>query len=199
MEAENTAFWDRMSPLYDRVTENAAYARMIDRAAREVSGDVLEVATGTGAIASAAATAGARVQAVDISAKMLERARARCADVTFSCQSAYALEFADESFDGLICANALHCMRTPRRALAEFHRVLRPGGILVAPTYCAGFNRRTRLRTALMSLTGFRVYHKLNPRTLGALISSAGFAVRTVEPDDQPIPLAYLVAVKPPA
>jgi ubiquinone/menaquinone biosynthesis C-methylase UbiE len=38
------------------------------------------------------------------------------------------LPFADESFDGLICMNALHHMPDYRAALLEMHRVLRPGG-----------------------------------------------------------------------
>jgi ubiquinone/menaquinone biosynthesis C-methylase UbiE len=38
------------------------------------------------------------------------------------------LPFADESFDGVICMNALHHMPDYRATLAEMFRVLRPGG-----------------------------------------------------------------------
>lgn len=38
------------------------------------------------------------------------------------------LPFRDESFDGIICMNALHHMPTYRATLAEMYRVLRPGG-----------------------------------------------------------------------
>ncbi|HWP84728.1 MAG TPA: class I SAM-dependent methyltransferase, partial [Terriglobia bacterium] len=49
------------------------------------------------------------------------------------------LPFADASFDGLICNNSFHYYREPLPVLKEFHRVLRPGGILVLADWCYDF------------------------------------------------------------
>jgi SAM-dependent methyltransferase len=43
---------------------------------------------------------------------------------------ASALPFADESFDGVAILYVLYHLSDPRRALAEAHRVMRPGGLI---------------------------------------------------------------------
>jgi SAM-dependent methyltransferase len=43
---------------------------------------------------------------------------------------ATALPFADESFDGVAILYVLYHLSDPRRALAEVHRVMRPGGLI---------------------------------------------------------------------
>ena len=48
---------------------------------------------------------------------------------------ATALPYADDSFDAVLIANALHVMPEPEKALREIDRVLRPGGILIAPNF----------------------------------------------------------------
>ena len=40
-------------------------------------------------------------------------------------------------FDAAVISNALHIMPEPEKALAEIRRVLKPGGILIAPTFMA--------------------------------------------------------------
>ena len=52
--------------------------------------------------------------------------------------SAYALDTPDAAFDAVFCANALHVMEEPRRALAEFRRALVADGLLVVPTFLHG-------------------------------------------------------------
>jgi ubiquinone/menaquinone biosynthesis C-methylase UbiE len=94
---------------------------------------VLDVATGTGAAAQAAAAIvgpSGRVVAGDISPAMLEVARRKLRDapVTLDTLDAHALPFADERFDAVICQLGLMLFSDPPRALAEFRRVLRPGG-----------------------------------------------------------------------
>ena len=45
------------------------------------------------------------------------------------------LRYADDSFDVVIIANALHIIPEPERALAEMRRVLKKDGILIAPNF----------------------------------------------------------------
>jgi ubiquinone/menaquinone biosynthesis C-methylase UbiE len=99
---------------------------------------VLDIATGTGLVAEAALGAvgpSGHVTAADISPDMVEQARRRLAgvpnsagNVTLQVADGQALDFPDASFDAVLCSLALMFFSDPGRALAEFHRVLRPGG-----------------------------------------------------------------------
>ena len=44
---------------------------------------------------------------------------------------AYALPFADGTFDAVVCVRVVHHLEHPGAVFAEFARVLRPGGVLV--------------------------------------------------------------------
>jgi ubiquinone/menaquinone biosynthesis C-methylase UbiE len=95
--------------------------------------DVLDVATGTGIAAAAAHAAvgpSGTVVAGDISPAMLDIARVKLRDlpVVLQVMDAHLLPYADCRFDAVICQLGLMLFAKPARALAEFHRVLRPGG-----------------------------------------------------------------------
>lgn len=94
-------------------------------------GRVLDVGCGTGALLHALPTGYDKV-GVDVSARMLERARAKGIEVHRA--SAAELPFADESFDLVTCVAVLHhLVERPvvRTALLEMARVLRAGGGLL--------------------------------------------------------------------
>ena len=105
------------------------------RAARLAPGQrVLDIATGTGIAAEAAAEAvgpSGHVVAADISSAMVERARERLAgvpNVSFAVEDGQRLTLPSESFDAVLCNMGLMYFPDPARGLAEFRRVLRPGG-----------------------------------------------------------------------
>jgi ubiquinone/menaquinone biosynthesis C-methylase UbiE len=94
---------------------------------------VLEVAPGPGYLAIELAKLGRyEVVGLDISATFVElateNARNAGVPVTFRQGNAAALPFDDESFDRIVCQAAFKNFSEPVRALAEMHRVLRPGG-----------------------------------------------------------------------
>jgi ubiquinone/menaquinone biosynthesis C-methylase UbiE len=95
---------------------------------------VLDVAPGTGLAAEAAlAMVGpaGRVTATDISPQMAERARERLKDApnaTVQVENGQALGLPDDGFDIVMCSLGLMFFPDPARGLAEFRRVLRPGG-----------------------------------------------------------------------
>lgn len=95
---------------------------------------VLEVGCGTGLLTEQLVRRGdLRVVAIDVSHDLLRRARARTANdasVSLSVQNAYATAFRPRSFDAVVGISVLHHLDLPA-ALAELHRVLRPGGVLV--------------------------------------------------------------------
>lgn len=95
---------------------------------------VLDIATGTGIAAEAAAEAvglSGHVVATDISPAMIERARERLGglpNVSFAVEDGQRLVLPDEGFDVVLCNMGLMYFPDPALGLSEFHRVLRPGG-----------------------------------------------------------------------
>lgn len=105
------------------------------RAARLAPGHrVLDVATGTGIAAEAAAAVvgpSGHVVASDLFPAMLDKARERLGDlpnVSFVLEDGQALTGEEESFDAVLCAMGLMLLPDPALGLAGFRRVLRPGG-----------------------------------------------------------------------
>ncbi len=72
-------------------------------------------------------TAAKRMIATDYSGGMIREAKkgAIPANLTFEAADATALPYADDSFDVVLIANALHVMPEPEKALREIDRVLR--------------------------------------------------------------------------
>lgn len=95
---------------------------------------LLDLAGGTGDIARLARERGAEVVVADINRAMLETGRARMDAIgavkglDWLQVNAESLPFADNSFDHLTIAFGLRNVTWRDRALAEMHRVLRPGG-----------------------------------------------------------------------
>ena len=150
--------YTRLAPVYEgwaRATESKARRRVLELARVHPGEDVLEVATGTGVqlVRLAGANRGGRTVGVEISEGMLAQTRRRLehagldGDVEVIQGSALELPLADESFDLIVNGFMLDLL--PRddipRALAEFKRVLRPGGRLVLSNMTKGERRRHRI------------------------------------------------------
>jgi len=127
---EAAAGYDRA---FARVTTH--FIPFLMRAAHVAPGmRVLDIAAGTGLAAEAAlavvGTSG-HVTAADFSPAMVEKARQRLGNaknVSLKVEDGQALSFSDESFDAVVCSLGLMFFPDPLRGLAEFRRVLRPGG-----------------------------------------------------------------------
>src|SRR5581483_1427521 len=80
--------------------------QLVERVAIRAGERVLDVATGTGEVAVRAATSGAQVTAIDISAPMLEKARRRAeeagVEIVFDLGDAEYLPYEDACFDVVI-------------------------------------------------------------------------------------------------
>jgi len=68
---------------------------------------------------------------VDITEVALERARRRCGFAEFHSMNLESLQFADESFDAVTNTEVIEHIHEYHAVLAEFARVLRPGGRLL--------------------------------------------------------------------
>jgi SAM-dependent methyltransferase len=90
---------------------------------------VVEVGAGTGLFTRLLLDTGAAVVATDPVPEMLAHLASTLPGAGTAVATAEALPIADGSVDAVICATAFHWFATPQ-ALAEFRRVLKPGGTL---------------------------------------------------------------------
>lgn len=98
-----------------------------------VSADVLEVGCGPGLILETVAEMSASAAGVDLSPGMVQQAKAKGLDVREA--SATELPFPDDSFDVVYAFKSLPHVPDINLAIAEVHRVLRPGGIAFLEFY----------------------------------------------------------------
>jgi SAM-dependent methyltransferase len=129
-----------------RLIEGAADI-LAERVSAGPGQELLDVATGSGNVAIAAARRGASVTGLDLTPKLLEAARTRAADaglqVRFIEGDAEELPFEDAAFDSV--TSCFGVMFAPRheRAAAELVRVARPGAsIALAAWTPEGLNGR---------------------------------------------------------
>lgn len=106
--------------------------RLVDNADLQANWKVLDVATGSGNAAIAAARLGAEVVGVDYVPSLLDRGRVRAlaegVTVSFVEGDAEALPFEDDSFDATISIFGSMFAPDHAKAAAEILRVTRPGG-----------------------------------------------------------------------
>lgn len=142
---------NRLAPFYDALVgflaffiggEHQLRQRIVALAGLRRGDCVLDVGCGTGTMATMMAErvgAEGQVVGIDLSPRMIEIARrkATTAQLTFLHASAEDIPFPDEHFHAVTITYALHEMpRAARRnTLNEIHRVLKPGGRLVAVDY----------------------------------------------------------------
>lgn len=195
------AVWNRFSVIYDLFIkkDRAAYGEIIERTARLLKPEerVLEIACGTGNISLGLADRIQNMEAIDFSPDMIAIARKKAdqlgAKVRFSVQDAGKLQYVSDSFDAVILANTLHIMPAPEKALAEIKRVLKPDGRLIAPTYIHAGNTKAAIFSRLMSLSGFRAYHKWTWQSYHAFLEANGFEIIDSMLIKASFPLAYVV------
>jgi SAM-dependent methyltransferase len=89
---------------------------------------LLDVCTGTGHLAAAAAARGALAEGLDFSREMVERACANHPGVSFREGDAEQLPYDDRSFDHVVCAFGHLHLPNADQAIAEAFRVLKPAG-----------------------------------------------------------------------
>ena len=140
-------------------------------------GVATELACGTGQFTIPLARRAGSWEATDFSANMLSKAarRGKGCGASFAIQDATALTYADGSFDAVLIANALHIMPEPEKAVAEIRRVLKPGGLLLAPTFVRGDAPKSRLHVKFIRCLGLRVYHNWSAPELLEWLSGQGF------------------------
>ena len=101
---------------------------LLDAAGVQNGTKVIDIATGPGYVAAAAARRGASVIGVDFSATMIAEAQRRNPDIEFREGDAEHLAFGNGLFEAAVVNFGILHLARPDQALAEACRVLRPGG-----------------------------------------------------------------------
>ncbi len=96
-----------------------------------------------------------------------------------------ALPYADASFDVAVCAQVYEYVLEVGRALAELHRMLRPGGraVIVDTDWesCVWHSSDPARMRRMIEAWDLHCPHPQLPRTLGKRLHDAGFEVERVE------------------
>lgn len=183
-------YWNRHAARYDRSMRvfGGPMPRALDLTAEAVRGaeHVLEIAAGTGLVTERIAPVAARVTATDYAEGMVAALRSRVeraglGNVTCLLADVHALPFPPGTFDAVVAANVLHLLPDMDGALAAMVRAVRPGGVVVVPTFCHAETRLGGVVSRLLGLTGFPGARRLTVAGLVAVVEAAGVRVTTVE------------------
>ena len=144
---QSTKFWDKIAERYSKqpIADEAAYQKKL-RVTRQYFRphmEVLEFGCGTGSTAIAHAPYVRHLQAIDISAKMIDIARRKAeagnvTNVTFERSSIEAFRVPEQPLDAVLGLSILHLLENKEAAIAKVYRMLRPGGVFVTSTACLG-------------------------------------------------------------
>ena len=178
---------------------------MLGAFAALVTGPVADIGCGSGRVTAHLAGLGVSAFGVDLSPGMVAAARRTYPALRFEVGSMLSLDLDDGSLGGLVAWYSI--IHVPDEVLpsvlAEFHRVLAPGGYLLL-----AFQAGTGV-FPLTSAGGHAValdFHRRQPEAVTDLLREAGFAPRAQlvrEPDaggefPEQTPQAFLLAHKPP-
>jgi SAM-dependent methyltransferase len=169
----------------------------------------LDAGCGSGTLARYLAEAGAQVLGVDAAEEMIAAARELAGqDIKKTDEHSERLHFehiatvahlplGDQSQDGILCSSVLEYVADPAVCIAEFARVLRPGGLLlVSVANRNSFVRKIQVAThGLGRLFGQRwcafldySHHEYTAAEFRVLLKQQGFATKKVLPFGSPIP-----------
>ncbi|WP_428263024.1 class I SAM-dependent methyltransferase [Haliangium sp.] len=198
------AYWERFAAHYDRSLGllRRPLPRMLELVGEAVGGAerVLEVAAGTGVVTTSLARAAKQVVATDYAAAMVEKLEAQVKSrglANVRCEQAdlYALPYEPGSFDAVVAANVLHLVPDLPGALDALRRMMKPGGVLVVPTFCHDQTRLSWLVSRLLALTGFPGRRRFTVDSLTRALAAAGLAIGRTETLPGLLPIGYVDGV----
>jgi ubiquinone/menaquinone biosynthesis C-methylase UbiE len=175
-------YWDMRSETYDNSPGHSGLPEVWRNVLYETFGDkklrILDVGTGTGFLAILLAELGHDVVGIDLSEKMLERAKKKAdekgLDIEFMIADAENLPFDDGEFDAVINRHLLWTLPNPQKAINEWSRVVKKGGKVVA---IDGRWREKTLEEKIRRFIGqiaILIYERRNPWKMMSIYEKEG-------------------------
>jgi ubiquinone/menaquinone biosynthesis C-methylase UbiE len=145
--------------------------------------NLLDIGCGTGLFVEKYTGSGGHAVGIDISGRMIERARCRCGTSEFTIGAGERVPFRDNSFDAVSSLLVFSYLRNPAAMLDEAYRVLRPGGVIAICTLgkklltrgiptLYHISEKMRVRHVVMKNLGERYYDESE---MYDLFENAGF------------------------
>lgn len=197
-------YWERHARNYDasmRWTLGRPMPRMLELTSDAVQGKgkVLEVAAGTGIVTVAIAQSSDSVIATDYAAAMVESLELRVRDAglkNVTCEQAdiYSLPYSAGEFDAVVAANVLHLVPDLATAIQALRSVIKPGGVLVAPTFCHDETKTSWLVSRLLAVSGFPGHRRFTMRSLRGALEENGLKISRAENLPGLIPIGFVEA-----
>jgi ubiquinone/menaquinone biosynthesis C-methylase UbiE len=126
--------FSKQAPYFAKLPGHAdATQLLIEMAGIGPNANVLDIACGAGAVACASAKVAKHVTGIDLTAAMIEQAKAlqaeqRITNITWQIGDVMRLPFARDVFDVVLTRYSFHHFLHPASVLAEMFRVCKPGG-----------------------------------------------------------------------
>lgn len=148
---EDARFWDRIADKYSKspISNKDVYQRKLTMTQNRLSPDmrIFEFGCGTGGTALAHAPHVAYVHAIDVSARMIEIAKAKQAEagienVTFDVSGIDAFDAPSTDFDAILGLSVLHLVDDPATVIRKVADMLKPGGYFISSTFAANDQAR---------------------------------------------------------
>ena len=189
MTKQSEKFWDKTAERYAKspISDDASYQRKLVETQSFFTRDmnILEFGCGTGSTAIHHAPHVQHVEALDISANMLnvgrEKAREKgIKNIGFSRATLAEFNADAASLDAVLGLNVLHLIPDRQAVIAEAARILKPGGIFVSSTACLGHSylRFITLAAPLGKLLGLMPdVYVMAEAELAKEITDAGFVI----------------------
>lgn len=156
-------FWDKWASRYSKqsIKDPKAYQHKLEQTQKLFTPDmnVLEFGCGTGSTAIIHAAFVNNIKAIDISSNMISIAKQKALaasidNIDFEMASLDSLASQEQAFDAILGLSVLHLMEDWELALAQVHRLLKPGGIFVSSTACIKHMRWLRFLAPLGQFFG---------------------------------------------
>lgn len=195
------SYWERHARRYDRSVRllSKQLPRMLELTAEATRGaaKVLEVAAGTGLLTPSIARSAKHVVATDYADAMIAMLRERVSreglrNVTCEQADLYALPYDAGAFDTVVAANVLHVVPDLTGAVAAMKRVLKPGGLLVVPTFVHDETLLSGTVSRLLALTGFPGKRRFTARSLRDELERAELHVMRQEVLRGVLPICFI-------
>ena len=198
-------YWERHARNYDaslRWVLGRPLPRMLKLASEAVRGKrkVLEVAAGTGIVTSALAQTSDHVVATDYAEAMVDALQQRVQGAgleNVTCEQAdiYSLPYSAGEFDAVVAANVLHLVPDLPAAIQALRSVTKPGGLLVAPTFCHDETKASWLVSRLLAVSGFPGQRRFTMQSLRSALEDSGLQISREELLPGLIPVGFVVGV----